>query len=173
MSTAPRAGLPGMTLASSISPCLWFDDQLEEAARFYTGIFPNSSIGHLARYDRAGLGEPGTVMAGEFTLDGVTFRGINGGPVHFGFTEAISFSVTCRDQSEVDYYWDALVDGGEESLCGWLKDRYGLSWQIVPTRLYELTTDPDPARASAATRAMLGMRRIVVAELEAAADAAG
>src|SRR4051794_39519143 len=124
-----------MTLASSISPCLWFDDQLEEAARFYTGIFPNSSIGHLARYHDTGHGEPGTVMAGEFTLDGLTFRGINGGPAHFGFTEAVSFSVTCRDQSEVDYYWDALVDGGEESLCGWLKDRYGLSWQIVPTRL--------------------------------------
>ena len=161
-----------MTLASSISPCLWFDDQLEEAAHFYTGIFPNSSIGHLARYNAAGHGEPGAVMAGEFTLDGVTFRGINGGPAHFGFTEAVSFSVTCRDQTEVDYYWDALVDGGEESVCGWLKDRYGLSWQIVPTRLYELTSDPDPARAVAATRAMLGMRRIVIADLEAAADAA-
>lgn len=162
-----------MTLASSISPCLWFDDQLEEAARFYTSIFPNSSIGRLARYTEAGHGRPGAVMAGEFTLDGVTFRGINGGPAHFGFTEAVSFSVTCRDQSEVDYYWDALVDGGEESVCGWLKDRYGLSWQIVPTRLYELTSDPDPARAVAATNAMLRMRRIVIAELEAAADAAG
>ena len=101
-------------------------------------------------------------MAGEFTLDGLTFRGINGGPADFGFTEAISFSVACRDQSEVDYYWDALVDGGEESVCGWLKDRFGLSWQIVPTRLYELVSDPDPARAQAATQAMLGMRRIVI-----------
>ncbi|MEZ0580335.1 VOC family protein [Nocardioides sp. MH1] len=162
-----------MTLASSISPCLWFDDQLEEAARFYTGIFPNSSIGHLARYDEAGHGRPGAVMAGEFVLDGVLFRGINGGPAHFGFTEAVSFSVSCRDQTEVDYYWDALADGGEESVCGWLRDRYGLSWQIVPTRLYELASDPEPRRASAVTRAMLGMRRIVVAELEAAADAAG
>lgn len=159
--------------SSSISPCLWFDDNLEEAARFYTGIFPNSSIGHLTRYSDGGPGKPGAVMAGEFTLDGLTFRGINGGPAGFGFTEAISFSIACRDQSEVDYYWDALVDGGEESVCGWLKDRFGLSWQIVPTRLYELVSDPDPARARAATQAMLGMRRIVVAELEAAADSAG
>jgi len=162
-----------MTITSSISPCLWFDDNLEEAARFYTGIFPNSSIGHLTRYHAAGPGEAGKVMAGEFTLDGLTFRGINGGPAHFDFTEAISFAVTCRDQSEVDYYWDALVDGGEESVCGWLKDRYGLSWQIVPTRLYELVSDPDPVRAQAATKAMLRMRRIVVSELETAAAAAG
>ena len=148
-----------MSIATShIQPCLWFDDTLEEAARFYTGIFPNSTIGHLGP------------MAGEFTLDGMTFRGINGGPA-FPFTEAVSFSVTCRDQTEVDYYWDSLADGGQESVCGWLKDRYGLSWQIVPVRLHELMTDPDPARAEAASRAMLGMRRIVVAELEAAADA--
>jgi predicted 3-demethylubiquinone-9 3-methyltransferase (glyoxalase superfamily) len=156
--------------SSRIQPCLWFDDNLEEAAHFYTGIFPNSSIGHMSRYTDAGPGEPGTVMAGEFTLDGITFRGINGGPA-FSFNEAISFSVTCKDQSEVDYYWDSLVDGGEESVCGWLKDKFGLSWQIVPIRLYELVTDPDPARAQAATKAMLGMRRIIVTELEAAADA--
>lgn len=161
-----------MSITSShIQPCLWFDDTLEEAARFYTGIFPNSSIGHLSRYSEGSPGEVGTVMAGEFTLDGMTFRGINGGPA-FPFTEAVSFSVTCRDQSEVDYYWDSLVDGGVESVCGWLKDRFGLSWQIVPARLYELVTDPDPARAAAVTQAMLGMRRIVVADLEAAADAA-
>ncbi|WP_235536149.1 VOC family protein [Nocardioides sp. Root190] len=172
MSTAPDAGLPCMSITSShIQPCLWFDDRLEEAARFYTGIFPNSSIGHLSRYNDAGHGTPGAVMAGEFTLDGLEFRGINGGP-EFRFTEAVSFSVSCRDQSEVDYYWDSLSDGGEESVCGWLKDRFGLSWQIVPTRLYELVSDPDRERAEAATRAMLGMRRIVVAELEAAADAA-
>lgn len=158
-------------VSTTIAPCLWFDDQLEEAARFYTGIFPNSSIGHLSRYNEAGHGEPGTVMAGEFTLDGLRFRGINGGP-EFRFTEAVSFSVSCRDQSEVDYFWDSLSDGGEESVCGWLKDRFGLSWQIVPTRLHELVSDPDPTRALAATQAMLGMRRIVVAELEAAADAA-
>ena len=155
---------------TSISPCLWFDDDLEEAAEFYTGIFPNSRVTHIARYTEAGPGEPGTAMAGEFDLDGLTFRGINGGPVHAHFTEAVSFSITCRDQSEVDYYWDSLVDGGEESMCGWLKDRFGLSWQVVPARLYELVSDPDPARAKAATEAMLGMRRIVIADLEAAAD---
>ena len=162
-----------MTPTSSISPCLWFDDRLEEAAEFYTKIFPNSSVGHLARYSDAGPGEPGKVMAGEFTIDGMTFRGINGGPELAGFTEAISFSIACTDQTEVDYYWDSLVDGGEESMCGWLKDRFGLSWQIVPSRLYELVSDPDPARARAASQAMLGMRKIVVADLEAAADAAG
>ncbi len=162
---------PSTSTPSRISPCLWFDDQLEEAAAFYTSLFPRSSIGHLTRYGDAGPGEPGSVMAGEFTLDGVLFRGINGGPA-FPFTEAVSFAVACADQAEVDRYWDALVDGGEESMCGWVKDRFGLSWQVVPARLYELVADPDPARAQAATRAMLGMRRIVVADLEAAADAA-
>lgn len=161
------------TLSSSINtirPCLWFDDNLEEAARFYTGIFPNSSIGYMARYTDAGPGEPGTVMAGEFTLDGLTFHGINGGP-EFRFSEAVSFAITCRDQTEVDYYWDSLVDGGEESMCGWLKDRFGLSWQVVPARVYELVSDPDPARAAAASGAVYGMRRIILADVEAAADA--
>ena len=157
-------------MLSSITPCLWFDDQLEEAAHFYTAIFPRSSIGHLARYPDVGPGEPGTVMAGEFTLDGTTFRAINGGPM-FTFSEAVSFSISCADQAEVDHYWDALADGGQESQCGWLKDRFGLAWQIVPTRLHELLSDPDPARANAAQQAMLGMQRIVVADLEAAADA--
>ena len=159
-------------MSSSISPCLWFDDNLEQAARFYTSIFPRSSIGHLSRYGAAGPGEPGRVMAGEFTIDGMTFRGINGGPEHARFSEAISFSVTCRDQAEVDYYWDSLVDGGQPSVCGWLKDRFGLSWQIVPQRLYELVADPDPERARAATEAMLSMHKIVIAEIEAAANAA-
>lgn len=156
--------------SSRIQPCLWFDDDLEEAARFYAGIFPNSSVGHMSRYTEAGPGEPGSVLAGEFTLDGMTFRGINGGP-EFKFSEAVSFSVSCRDQSEVDYYWDSLVDEGEESVCGWLKDRFGLSWQIIPTRLYELVSDPDPARARAATEAMFRMRKIVIADLEAAVAA--
>ena len=155
---------------TSISPCLWFDDNLEEAMEFYTKIFPGSSVGNVARYGEAGPGEPGTVMAGEWVLDGQHFRGINGGPIYAGFTETVSFSVSCADQSEVDYYWDNLVAGGEESMCGWLKDRFGLSWQIVPTRLYELLSDPDPARAQAAMQAMLGQRKIVVSELEAAAD---
>lgn len=151
----------------SISPCLWFDNDLEEAAVFYTGIFPHSSVGHLARMP------DGRVMAGEFDLDGLTFQGINGGPTHARFTEAISFSITCADQAEVDHYWTSLVaDGGNESMCGWLTDRFGVSWQVVPSRLFELLSDPDPARAQAAQAAMLGMQRIVVADLEAAAEAA-
>ncbi|MEJ7832647.1 MAG: VOC family protein [Nocardioides sp.] len=147
-----------------ISPCLWFDDNLEEAASFYTAIFPNSSVGHLARLPDGG------VMAGDFDLNGMTFRGINGGPTHATFTEAVSFSITCADQSEVDYYWDSLVDGGEESMCGWLKDKFGLSWQVVPQRLHDLLSDPDPIRAQASAQAMLRMQRIVIAELEAAAE---
>jgi predicted 3-demethylubiquinone-9 3-methyltransferase (glyoxalase superfamily) len=156
-----------------ISPCLWFDDDLEEAMEFYTKIFPNSSITNVSRYGDAGPGEPGTVMAGEWLLDGQPFRGINGGPVHAGFTETVSFSVSCANQSEVDYFWDNLVAGGEPGPCAWLKDKFGLSWQIVPTRLYELLSDPDPARANAAMESMLGMQKIVIADLEAAAARAG
>jgi predicted 3-demethylubiquinone-9 3-methyltransferase (glyoxalase superfamily) len=151
----------------SITPSLWFDDDLEEAAAFYTSIFPNSSVEKLNRYTEAGPGTPGEVVSGTFVLNGTRFIGINGGP-SFAFSEAVSFTVDCADQDEVDYYWDRLVDGGEESHCGWLKDRFGLSWQIVPGRLYELIEDPDPARAAAATSAMLGMRKIVIADLEAA-----
>lgn len=157
---------------TSINPCLWFDDDLEEAVEFYTSIFPNSRIGNVSRYPEGGMGEPGSVMAADFDLDGLRFRAINGGP-QFRFSEAVSFSVSCRDQAEVDRYWSALLaDGGEESMCGWLKDRFGLSWQIVPDRLYELVSDPDPARAEAATQAMLGMRKIDIAALEQAAASA-
>ena len=152
----------------SITPSLWFDNNLEEAAAFYTSIFPNSSIGELNRYTDAGPGTPGEVVSGTFVLDGTRFVGINGGP-QFRFSEAVSFLISCKDQDEVDYYWNRLVDGGEESQCGWLKDRFGLSWQIVPDRLFELIGDADPARAAAATRAMLGMRKIVIADLEEAA----
>ncbi|WP_431237165.1 VOC family protein [Mycolicibacterium aichiense] len=151
----------------TITPSLWFDDDLEEAMRFYTGIFPNSSIEYVNRYTDAGPGTAGQVVSAGFTLDGTRFVGINGGPV-FSFTEAVSFLIECAGQAEVDYYWDALVAGGQESQCGWLKDRFGLSWQVVPTRLYELLSDPDQTRAAAATKAMLGMRRIVIADLEAA-----
>ena len=149
----------------AITPSLWFDNNLEEAAEFYLSVFPNSSIESIERYTEAGPGTPGDVVAGVFVLDGTRFIGISGGPV-FSFTEAVSFTIDCKDQDEVDYYWNRLVDGGEESQCGWLKDRFGLSWQIVPHRLTELTSDPDPARATAATKAMLGMRKIIIAELE-------
>ena len=148
-----------------ITPSLWFDNNLEEAARFYTSVFPNSSIEQLNRYTEAGPGIPGDVVSGVFVLDGNRFVGINGGP-SFAFSEAVSFMVNCKDQDEVDHYWDRLVDGGEESRCGWLKDRFGLSWQIVPDRLFELVNDADPVRATAATKAMLGMRKIVIADLE-------
>ena len=147
----------------SITPSLWFDNNLEEAAAFYTGIFPNSYVERLYRYNEAGPGTPGDVAWGTFVLDGQRFLGINGGP-DFQFSEAVSFEIRCKDQAEVDYYWERLVDGGEESQCGWLKDRFGLSWQITPDRLYELLE--DPATEVAATRAMLTMRKIVIAELE-------
>jgi predicted 3-demethylubiquinone-9 3-methyltransferase (glyoxalase superfamily) len=150
-----------------ITPSLWFNDDLEEAAQFYTSVFPNSAVEGFTRYTDAGPGTPGEVCYGTFLLDGQRFLGINGGP-QFPFTEAVSFEIRCADQEEVDHYWFKLLEGGQESQCGWLKDRYGLSWQIVPERLYELIEDPDPARAAAATTAMMGMRRIVIAELDAA-----
>lgn len=149
-----------------ISTCLWFDDDLMEAVEFYTNVFPDSEIRGVSHY------EDGRVLAAEWTLDGRSFRGINGGPDHAGFTETISLSVSCADQSEVDYYWETLVAGGEPGPCAWLKDRFGLSWQIVPVRLYELLSDPDPDRAQAAMGAMMQMQKIVVADLEAAADGA-
>ena len=154
----------------AITPSLWFDNDLEEAMAYYIAIFPDSSVESIERYTDAGPGKPGEIVSATFVLDGQRFTGINGGPA-FSFTEAVSFMIDCRDQAEVDHYWARLVDGGEESQCGWLKDRYGLSWQVVPRRLTELTGDPDPARAAAATRAMLGMRKIVVADLEDAVSA--
>ena len=158
----------------TIIPCLWFDADLEQAVEFYTSVFPDSEVHHVSRYHDAGPDQPGSVMAAEWSAHGLRFKGINGGPSHAGFTESVSFAVDCADQAEVDRFWDALqAGGGEESMCGWLRDRFGLSWQVVPVRLYELLSDPDPARARATARAMLGMQRIVVADLEAAADAAG
>jgi predicted 3-demethylubiquinone-9 3-methyltransferase (glyoxalase superfamily) len=154
-----------------ITPCLWFDTQGEEAAELYTSVFPNSKIVEVTRYGSAGPRDEGTVMTVEFELNGQSFVALNGGP-DFTFSEAISFQVACKDQAEVDYYWNTLSQGGEEGPCGWVKDRFGLSWQIVPTRLNELLTDPDPERAQRAMAAMLEMRKIDIAELERAADAA-
>ena len=148
-----------------ISTCLWFDDNLMDAVEFYTTVFPNSEVRRVSHY------EDGRVLAAEWTLDGRPFRGINGGPVHAGFTETISLSVNCADQSEVDYYWDTLVAGGVPDQCAWLKDKFGLSWQIVPVRLYELVSDPDPDRARAAVGVMMTQQKIVIAEIERAADA--
>jgi predicted 3-demethylubiquinone-9 3-methyltransferase (glyoxalase superfamily) len=151
----------------SITPTLWFDNNLQEAAEFYVSVFPNSQIEALNRHTGAGPGEPGEVMSGTLLLDGTRFFAINGGP-QFPFSEAVSFLISCKEQGEVDYYWDRLTDGGEESQCGWCKDRFGLSWQVVPQQLFELLSDPDPARAMAATKAMLGMSKIVVADLQEA-----
>lgn len=154
-----------------IVPFLWFDNQAEEAVHFYTSIFRNSSIGTIARYGEAGPGPKGSVMTINFTLEGQEFIALNGGPV-FKFTEAISLFVNCQTQAEVDDLWAKLTAGGEESQCGWLKDRYGLSWQIVPRRLMELLRDPDPARAARATQAMLKMKKIDLNVLEAAQNEA-
>jgi predicted 3-demethylubiquinone-9 3-methyltransferase (glyoxalase superfamily) len=159
------------TVQPTITPFLWFDDQAETAAEYYTSVFPNSRIVGVTRSGEAGPGEPGSVLTVEFELEGQRFVGLNGGRMPFAFSEAISFSVACADQSEVDHYWDTLIgDGGEASMCGWLKDRYGLSWQIVPTALPALLSDPDPARAARAMRAMLSMGKLDVAALQAAAD---
>ena len=154
-----------------ITPFLWFDDQAEEAAQLYTSLFHNSKIGNIARYGEAGPGEPGSVMTVQFELDGQKFVGLNGGPAH-QFTEAVSFVVNCETQDEVDELWAKLSDGGQEGPCGWLKDRFGLSWQIVPTALPRLLTDPDREKANRAMQAMMGMKKIEIAELERAAEGA-
>jgi predicted 3-demethylubiquinone-9 3-methyltransferase (glyoxalase superfamily) len=151
-----------------LTPFLWFDTEAEEAAEHYTSIFPNSRITEVTRYGSAGPREAGSVMTVAFELDGQRFVALNGGP-DFSFTEAVSFVVDCETQAEVDEYWSKLSDGGEEGPCGWLKDRFGLSWQIVPARLMELLTDPDQERAQRAMAAMLTMGKIQVDELEQAA----
>jgi len=154
-----------------ITPNLWFDDQALEAAEFYVSIFPNSRVTDVLHYTAAGPGPEGTVLSVNFELDGQPFTGINGGPV-FPFTEAVSLLVDCADQAEIDYFWDRLTEGGEEVQCGWLKDRYGLSWQVVPAGWEAIVNDPDRERARRATEAMLGMVKLDLAALQAAADAA-
>ena len=156
----------------TFTTCLWFDNEAEEAADHYTSIFPDSKIGRVTRYTEAGPGAAGTVMAVEFELNGQKFVGLNGGPM-FTFDEAISFQIPCADQDEVDHYWSRLTQGGgQESSCGWLRDRYGLSWQVVPTVLPEMIADPDPEKAARAAAAMLGMTKLDIAALQKAYDGA-
>ena len=151
-----------------ITPCLWFDDRIEEAVDFYTSVFKDGKILNISRYGDAGPLPKGKVLTAHFQILGQTFMALNGGP-QFKFTEAVSFSVDCKDQAEVDYYWKALTaDGGEESMCGWLKDKYGLSWQIVPEALPRLLSGADKEGANRAMQAMLQMRKIDVAGLQKA-----
>jgi predicted 3-demethylubiquinone-9 3-methyltransferase (glyoxalase superfamily) len=150
--------------------CLWFDTQAEDAAEHYISIFPDSKILGVTRYGPDMPQPEGGVMTVNFRLGDDEYVGLNGGPADFSFTDAISFQIFCADQDEVDHYWDRLTEGGEEGPCAWLKDKFGLSWQVVPTRLMELLSDPDPGRAQRATQAMLGMKKIVIADLERAAD---
>jgi predicted 3-demethylubiquinone-9 3-methyltransferase (glyoxalase superfamily) len=162
-----------MATTQPIISCLWFDTQAEEAARFYTGIFKNSKLGKILRYTEAGRevhGQPaGKVLTVEFELNGQPFTALNGGP-QFKFNEAISFQIMCRDQEEVDYYWNKLGQGGDPKAqqCGWLKDKYGLSWQVVPTVMVELLGDPDREKSGRAMEAMLKMKKLDIAELERA-----
>lgn len=157
---------------NKITPFLWFDTQAEEAANFYVALFPNSRITNSTRYGSAGPGPAGSVMTISFELDGMPVTALNGGP-QYKFSEAFSLSVSCDSQAEVDRYWDALTaDGGQEGPCAWLKDKYGLSWQIVPKALPRLLGNPDPKKSQAAMQAMLKMKKIVIADLESAAAAA-
>jgi len=153
-----------------IAPCLWFDGQAEEAANFYCSVFKDSRIVHVDRFTDNVPDPDGSVLFIEFEINGQPFQALNGGP-EFKFSEAVSFSVDCKDQEELDYYWDALLKGGgEPSQCGWLKDKFGVSWQIVPRVLNEMVRDPDRERASAAFRQMMSMVKLDIAPLEAAYD---
>jgi predicted 3-demethylubiquinone-9 3-methyltransferase (glyoxalase superfamily) len=147
--------------------CLWFDTQGEEAAHFYTSIFKDSKLGRIGRYTEAGPGPAGSAMVVEFEVNGQKFVALNGGP-QYKFTPAISFQVMCADQDEVDYYWSRLSEGGQEVACGWVTDKYGLSWQVVPSELIDMIADPDPERAARATAAMLAMTKFDIAALREA-----
>jgi predicted 3-demethylubiquinone-9 3-methyltransferase (glyoxalase superfamily) len=160
-----------MPIKQRITPFLWFDGHAEEAAKFYVSIFPSSKVGSISRYGEAGPGPKGSVMTVTFELDGLEFTALNGGPT-FKFTEAISLVVHCETQAEVDHYWDKLSAGGREVQCGWLKDKYGLSWQIVPNALMEFIHDKDPAKSQRVMAAMMQMKKIDIAGLKAAYAAA-
>jgi predicted 3-demethylubiquinone-9 3-methyltransferase (glyoxalase superfamily) len=158
-------------MSDKITTCLWFDTEGEEAAEFYCSLIPNSKLTDLNRYGDSFPDREGIAMTVNFELDGRPYVALNGGP-QFKFNEAVSFQVSCADQAEVDHYWDTLTaDGGEESMCGWLKDKFGLSWQIIPAALPGLLSDPDPGRAHRATQAMLSMKKIDIEGIRKAADA--
>lgn len=157
-------------MRQKITPFLWFDTEAEEASNLYVSIFPNSRVTGVSRYPEGAPGAAGTVMTVNFELDGQPFVALNGGPT-FSFDEAISFQIDCESQDEVDYYWDRLSEGGEEQACGWLKDRYGLSWQVVPSGLGEVLADPDPQRGQRAMQAMLAMNKLDLEAMKRAADA--
>ena len=156
-------------MPQKIRPNLWFDTEAEEAANFYVSVFPNSRIVSVAHYNDAVPEKSGEVMVVEFELDGQRFVGINGGP-EFQFSEAVSFQINCETQEDIDYYWDRLTDGGEEGPCGWCKDKFGLSWQVTPTGMDELFSDPDKSKAERAMRAMFEMKKLDIAALKAAAE---
>ncbi len=155
-------------VSNRIMPCLWFDGNGEEAARFYTAIFPNSRMGHIMRWGEGGHAPAGTALTVEFELDGTKFLALNGGP-QFKFTEAVSFQVFCKDQTEVDYYWEKLSEGGETSVCSWLKDRFGLSWQVVPQMMPEIFRSRDQKTIDRVMQAMMQMTKLDIATLEKAA----
>ena len=152
-----------------ITPFLWFNDQAEEAMNFYVSIFKNSKAGSVTRYGDAGPGPKGSVMTANFQLEGLDFTALNGGP-QFPFTEAVSFVVHCETQQEIDYYWDKLTTGGRPSQCGWLKDKFGLSWQVVPDVLPRLLKDPDPRKSQRVMQALMQMTKLDIARLQEAAD---
>ncbi len=158
-------------MQQKITPNLWFDTEAEDAANFYVSVFKNSRIVSVAHYTDAGPRPAGEVMTVEWEIDGQRFVGINGGP-EFQFSEAVSFQINCETQEDIDYYWDRLTDGGEEGPCGWCKDKFGLSWQVTPTGMDELFSDPDKSKAERAMRAMFEMKKLDIAALEAAAEGA-
>jgi predicted 3-demethylubiquinone-9 3-methyltransferase (glyoxalase superfamily) len=153
--------------SDGFTTCLWFDGQAEEAANYYTSIFERSRLGRIGHYTEAGPGPAGSVLAVEFEVNGQKFVAVNGGP-QFTFNEAISFQVYCEGQDEIDYYWSKLSEGGEEGPCGWLKDKYGVSWQVIPKGLIDMLGDPDPEKARRTTEAMFGMTKLDIAALEEA-----